>query len=83
MPRRTLITSPFSGSLLQSAPPQLEQKHLENPSGGRYSRTSSAPESRRNVPGATRACAEAAVPVRRWQRVQWQYPTDCGGAVTS
>jgi hypothetical protein len=26
---------------------------------------------------------DAAVPVRRWQRVQWQYPADWGGAVTS
>ena len=30
-----------------------------------------------------RACAEAAVPVRRWQRVQWQYPADSSGSVTS
>ena len=37
-----------------------------------YSRISSSPASRRNEPGAMRACADAAVPVRRWQRVQWQ-----------
>jgi hypothetical protein len=35
------------------------------------------------VPGSTRALAEAAVPVRRWQRVQWQYCAETGGAVTS
>jgi hypothetical protein len=58
--------------LLQSALPQTEQKHLGQPSPGAYSRTSSSPARKRNEPGASRACAEAAVPVRRWQRVQWQ-----------
>src|SRR2546422_5926827 len=30
-----------------------------------------------------RACADAAAPVRRWQRVQWQYPADTSGSETS
>jgi len=34
VPSLTLITSPASGSLLQSAPPQFEQKHLRKPVGG-------------------------------------------------
>jgi hypothetical protein len=33
---------------------------------------SSSPETIRNEPGTIRAEGEAAVPVRRWQRVQWQ-----------
>jgi hypothetical protein len=36
-----------------------------------------------NEPGSRRAFAEAPVPVRRWQRVQWQYWAEIGGAVTS
>jgi hypothetical protein len=37
----------------------------------------------RSDPGASCAFADAAVPVRRWQRVQWQYPAETGGSVTS
>jgi hypothetical protein len=37
----------------------------------------------RNAPGATRAWADAAVPLRRWQRVQWQYEAETRGSVTS
>jgi hypothetical protein len=33
----------------------------------------SAPFVHVRLPGFTRAWADAAVPVRRWQRVQWQY----------
>jgi hypothetical protein len=32
----------------------------------------SAPVRTENVPGCSRAEAAALVPVRRWQRVQWQ-----------
>jgi len=39
--------------------------------------------SSRKEPGPIRACAEAAVPVRRWQRVQWQYPAPSGSSVIS
>jgi hypothetical protein len=35
------------------------------------------------LPGSTRAFADAAVPVRRWQRVQWQYDAETNGAVSS
>jgi len=51
---------------------QLEQKTFANPSGGRQALISSCPERTRSDPGAMRADAAAAVPVRRWQRVQWQ-----------
>ena len=61
----------------------VEQKHFDHPSSGLYSRTSSSPASSRNVPGARRACADAAVPVLRWHRVQWQYPALKGFSVTS
>ncbi len=30
-----------------------------------------------------RACAEVAPPVRRWQRVQWQYPAWRGASLSS
>ena len=35
-------------------------------------RISSSPETIASEPGAIRPEADAAVPVRRWQRVQWQ-----------
>src|SRR3954470_460710 len=37
----------------------------------------------RTLPGVTRICADDAVPVRRWQRVQWQYSAVTGGSVSS
>ena len=43
----------------------------EASSPGRYSRSSASPCTMRSEPGAIRADTEAAVPVRRWQRVQW------------
>lgn len=82
-PRRTLPTSPVSGLWLHSALPQVEQNDFAQPSSGVYVFTSSSPVSRRNDPGASRACADAAVPVRRWHRVQWQYPADSGRSITS
>ena len=36
-------------------------------------RSRSSPWTMRNASGDVRALADAAVPVRRWQRVQWQY----------
>jgi hypothetical protein len=33
---------------------------------------SSSPEVMRSEPGTMRADTDAAVPVRRWQRLQWQ-----------
>src|SRR5438094_7538731 len=82
-PRRTLFTSGSSGLWLHSAPPQAEQKCFETPSGGSYARISSSPERIRSEPGAIRALAAAAVPVRRWQRVQWQYPAETSASVIS
>ena len=37
----------------------------------------------RTVPGSARAVAAAPAPVRRWQRVQWQYAADTNGCDTS
>jgi len=71
-PRRTLFTSWSSGSRLQSADPQPLQNSFAQPLGGAHARISSSPESTVSDPGAIFACADAAVPVRRWQRVQWQ-----------
>lgn len=71
-PRRTLITAGSVWLWAQSAPPQAEQNTLANPSGGRYARMSSSPATVRSEPGATRAETAAALPVRRWQRLQWQ-----------
>jgi len=48
------------------------EKCFSKPPSGAHARTRSAPATIVKEPGATRACAEAAVPVRRWQRVQWQ-----------
>ena len=82
VPSRTPRSSSV-GWRLQSAPPQALQKHFGHPSAGANSRTSSSPWVMRSAPGATLACAEAAVPVRRWQRVQWQYEAETKGSVTS
>lgn len=82
-PRRTLPISPDPGSTLQSALPHSTQKHFAKPPSGLYAFTRSSPASIRNDPGTIRACAEAAVPVRRWHRVQWQYPALSGASVTS
>ena len=71
-PSRTEITSGSTGLRLQSADPQAEQNTFGNPPGGSYARKSSSPEMIRSEPGTIRADADAAVPVRRWQRVQWQ-----------
>jgi hypothetical protein len=72
VPRRTLITSGSSRLRLQRAEPHAAQNSFENPSSGSYERTRSSPDTMRNDPFAILACGDAAVPVRRWQRVQWQ-----------
>src|SRR5205823_489623 len=51
---------------------QAQGFYFGRPTPGACSRTNSSPARRRNEAGASRAWAEAAVPVRRWQRVQWQ-----------
>ena len=71
-PRRTTSTSGSSPGRLQSALPQTEQKSFVAPSGGSNAWISSSPLSTRSDPGTITAFTDAAVPVRRWQRVQWQ-----------
>ena len=76
-PSRTRPCEPSSGAgsawlWLKSAEPHSGQKSFAHPSGGRNARTTSSPCTMRRLPGSISACAEAAVPVRRWQRVQWQ-----------
>jgi hypothetical protein len=73
VPRRTaIVVSGSSGSQLKSWPPQDLQKLFEKPPGGVHVPMVSAPLVQVRLPGTTRAWAEAAAPVRRWQRVQWQ-----------
>ena len=68
-----LICAESSGLRLKRCEPQIPQKHFSNPpSGWRHAASDSSPAVRRNVRPSMRACAEDAVPVRRWQRVQWQ-----------
>lgn len=71
-PRRTITISPVSGSRANSADPHSPQKVLESPPGGVQSRRCSSPAISLSEPGASFAEAWAAVPLRRWQRVQWQ-----------
>jgi hypothetical protein len=71
-PSRTLIAVGSCGLWLYSAAPQLVQKTLSKPPPGLHRPRCSAPESSANEPGTTRAFADAAAPVRCWQRVQWQ-----------
>jgi hypothetical protein len=55
------------------ADPQSPQNHFSPPpSAGCHIRSFSSPETIRNEPGAGCACGDAAAPVRRWQRLQWQ-----------
>jgi hypothetical protein len=49
----------------------VPQNHFSPPSSGFRIRSLSSPATIRNVPGSGCALAEAAVPLRRWQRSQW------------
>jgi hypothetical protein len=69
---RTESAAGFSGLRLQSWDPQAEQKTFVKPSAGSNARRSSSPAVTASEPGTMCACADAAVPVLRWQRVQWQ-----------
>src|SRR5262245_59285297 len=83
-PSRTDLISGSSWLWLHSAEPHAEQNTLEKPSsGGSHERSSSSPETRVSEPGTIRADADAAVPVLRWQRVQWQYPDETSGSEIS
>ena len=77
------MIEPSSAERANSAEPQPAQKALGSPPSGTHERSSSSPATTRADPGSTRAFGDAAVPVRRWQRVQWQYAADRGGALTS
>jgi len=55
-----------------SALPHSEQNDLGNPFSGAQVRTASSPAVIRKCSGAIRALIDHAVPVRRWQRWQWQ-----------
>jgi predicted phosphodiesterase len=74
------MTSGSSGLRLQSAEPQAEQYTFEKPSGGSNDSSSSSPDVMRSDPGTMRPEMDAAVPVRRWQRLQWQYPAETSGS---
>ena len=63
--------------------PHEEQNTFAKPSGGSQARSSSSPSRMRNDPVASRACGEAELPVRRWQRVQWHQLALTGVSVTS
>ena len=54
------------------AEPQSAQNHFSHPPSGRQARNLSFPETILNEPGCASTVADAPVPVRRWQRVQWQ-----------
>ena len=60
------------GSWLNSALPQVPQNSFAKPCSGCHVRTCSSPAVICSAPAGIRAWAEAAAPVRRWQRVQWQ-----------
>ena len=57
---------------LKTAEPQSTQKTFSAPPSGAHERRCSSPCRWWNEPGVVRPFADAAVPVRRWQRVQWQ-----------
>ena len=57
---------------LKRAEPQSPQKTFSAPPSGSQERRCSSPETTVNDSGDVRPLADAAVPVRRWQRVQWQ-----------
>jgi hypothetical protein len=64
-----LIRPGSSGWWLKTAEPHAPQNHFSQPPSGLQARRLSSPEISRNEPGSGRALAEAAVPLRRWQRV--------------
>lgn len=75
--------SGFAGSRLKSAEPQSSQNDFAKPPSGAQTWTCSSPATIRKAPGATRPFADAAAPVRRWQRVQWQYEAETSGSSIS
>src|ERR1700735_1631316 len=82
-PSRTPILSASSRSRLKRAEPHSPQNHFSAPSSGFQARRRPSPTRIRKLPGSRRALTDAAVPVRRWHRVQGQYCAETGGAVIS
>jgi hypothetical protein len=68
---------------LKSAEPHSPQKTFSRPPSGAHARSAPPSYTIRTVPGSARAVAAAAEPVRRWQRVQWQYAAETNGFDTS
>jgi hypothetical protein len=52
--------------------PHSPQNHFSPPTSGFHIRRRASPAVMRNVPSAGWALADAAAPLRRWQRLQWQ-----------
>src|SRR3954453_19973181 len=74
---------PWAGSWMKTAEPQSLQNVFVRPPSGVHPRRRSSPCRIRTEPGVTTALADAALPVRRWQRVQWQETARTGGSVSS
>ena len=67
-----LISRASVGLRLNRLDPQSAQKSFSKPRSGANARTRCSPSVTRRRSPSTRTCTEAAVPVRRLQRVQWQ-----------
>src|SRR4051812_48209948 len=79
-PSRTETMRGSAWLRLQSCEPHSAQNAFAKPpSAGRYSRIRASPCATCSDPSSTRACAEAGVPVRRRQRVQWHQPALTSG----
>jgi hypothetical protein len=70
VPSRTATRPGSSRLCAQSAPPHAVQKTFDQPSSGSNEPSRSSPAVIRSDPGARNADTAAALPVRRWQRVQ-------------
>jgi hypothetical protein len=68
---------------LNSPDPHRPQNTFSKPSSGIHERRCSCPCTTANDPGAVRPLADAAAPLRRWQRVQWQYDAQINGSEIS
>ncbi len=66
------MSSGLAGLRLNTAEPHRPQNHFSKPPSGAQQRSCSSPSSSWKEPGSGRPLADEPVPVRRWQRVQWQ-----------
>ena len=71
-PMRMAIGSAWAGLRPKTEEPQSPQNHFSPPRSGRQTRSRSSPATIRKAPSAGWALADAAAPLRRWQRRQWQ-----------